>query len=215
MDILEYIKNDLNNHDYDNIIYFLDETEKDKYEKIKELLNNDYGYLDIVLDFNDYNKLKPLFEQVTDKDMESYKIMILSNYINYSILNKAGVENLIDVIVPKVAEDLFSEDLDKYITSGDMLLNYEVFEAIKDKAKEEYKKYARIHYLLDNVDDIMLQKCINDLFVYRSSIAMMGYTTEKLLAYSTSNNHPLERVHDYISIESDVKRKKYINGGIL
>ena len=64
MDILKLVEIFLTNHDHDNIIYFLDKTEKDIYEKIIELLNKDYGYLDIVLDFKDYDKLKPLFRKI-------------------------------------------------------------------------------------------------------------------------------------------------------
>lgn len=214
MDIIRLIENDLDNHYYDNIIYFLDETEKDKYEKIKELLNHDYGYLDIVLDFNDYELLKPLFEQISDKD-NSTKISILSDYLNYSILSRANITTLDNIEVSKVGEILFGKDLDRYYNMDEILFNMEVFDTIKNKVKTDNKKNARIHYLLDNVDDFTLQKCINDLYVYRVGIAMMGYTTKELSSTLTTNNHMMERVHDYMCFYSDIKQKKKIRGGII
>ena len=211
MDIIRLIENDLDNHYYDNIIYYLDKKEKDKYEKIKELLNHDYGYLDIVLDFKDYDKLKPLFEQIPDND-NSTKISILSDYLNYSILSRANITTLDNIEVSKVGEILFGKDLDRYYNMDEILFNMEVFDTIKNKVKTDNKKNARIHYLLDNVDDFTLQKCINDLYVYRVGIAMMGYTTKELSSTLTTNNHMMERVHEMLNY---IKQKKKIRGGII
>ena len=213
MDILKLVEIFLTNHDHDNIIYFLDKTEKDIYEKIIELLNKDYGYLDIVLDFKDYDKLKPLFEQIPEKDMNSYKIMILSDYLNYSILTKANIDTLDGIQVSKVGKCIFGKDLEKYNNMDELLLNTELFDALENKAKETIEKKARIHYLLDNVDDVILQKCINDLYVYRTDVSMMGYTTKKLLSTLTSNNHAMENVHDYMRFDSEIKQKTK-KGGI-
>jgi len=213
MDILKLVEIFLTNHDHDNIIYFLDKTEKDIYEKIIELLNKDYGYLDIVLDFKDYDKLKPLFEQIPDND-DYTRIIILSDYLNYSILTKANIDTLDGIQVSKVGECIFGKDLEKYNNMDELLLNTELFDALENKAKETIEKKARIHFLLDNVDDVILQKCINDLYVYRTDVSMMGYTTKRLLSTLTSNNHAMENVHDYMRFDSEVKQKTK-KGGIL
>ena len=96
----------------------------------------------------------------------------------------------------------------------ELLLNTELFDALENKAKETIEKKARIHFLLDNVDDVILQKCINDLYVYRTDVSMMGYTTKRLLSTLTSNNHAMENVHDYMRFDSEVKQKTK-KGGIL
>lgn len=205
MEILKYIKNNLSNQYYDNIIYFLDETEKDKYEEIIELLNKDYGYLDIVLDFKDYDKIKPLFEQINNNipyDKEALKCLIISDYLNYSILKGANIEN------DEMGECLFGGSLNNYIQTDSILFEFEVEDSLKEIALTTKNRNARIHYLLDAVDDIDLQKCINNLFVYRTGIAMLGYTTKDLLAYYTTNRQLMERTHDYMEFDSEEKQKK-------
>lgn len=211
MDILKLIEIHLDNHDHDNIIYFLDETEKDKYEKIIELLNKDYGYLDVVLDFNDYDKLNPLLSKLSDKNVFN-RIMILSDYLNYSILTKANIDIVDGMKVSNVGKHLFSDDLEKYNKMNEVIFTSDVVDALKAKAEKKNKK-ARIHYLLDNVDNIILQKCINDLYVYHADVAMMGYTTKNLSTTLTSNSNYMENIHDYMSFDSDVKQKKLIKGG--
>lgn len=216
MEILDYVERDLNSHYYDNIIYFLTEEEKEKYIKIRELLEKDYGYLDIVLDFDDYYKLKPLFDKLPKDEIQRkvMKNMIISDYLNYSILSKAGIEINRGVSVSKIGEALFSGDLKKYIDNEDLFFNYDVCEPIEKLAEKTTNKKARIHFILNNVKDKRLQQNINDLFVYRCDIAMMGYTTKELLTYHASNGEFMQDIHDYTSILSDNKRKRLIRGGM-
>lgn len=210
MIILDYIERDLNSHYYDNVIYSLAESEKDKYEEIKRLLESDYGYLDIVLNFDDYDKLKPLFEQLPKNEIERniIKNMIISDYLSYSILSKANIDTLnYNISVSKIGENLFGGNINNYIDAEDLFFSYDVCEPLKKKAQTKKHQKARVHFLLDYVEDVRLQKCINDLFAYRSDIAMMGYITKELLTYQTIQNGMIENVHDYIEIMSEEKQK--------
>ena len=206
MDILKKIKGDLNNHYHDNIIYQLNENEIDKYNEIKTLLDKDYGYLDIVLDFSDYDKLDALFKQLSNKNI-LLKHTINSDYINYCILKKAGIENIDFVSISEIGKNLFRGDIFKYMNCDSLLFDFNVSEQIKKKAQTTKNKKCRIHFLLDNVTNVDLQKCINDFIAYRCDIAMMCYTTKDLLTHYTTNNNIIERIHDYIEIESNEKEK--------
>ena len=207
MDILNYIKNDLNNHYHDNMIYQLNENETDKYNEIKTLLDNDYGYLDIVLDFKDYDKLNKLFEQLSNNDLE-LKYTINNDYINYCILKGAGIETIdSNISISEIGKNLFRGDIFKYMNCDSLLFYFDVYDPLIKKAKTTKNKKCRIHFLLDNVTNVDLQKCINDFISYRCDVAMMCYTTKNLLTHCTTNNNIIENVHDYIKIESDEKEK--------
>ena len=203
MDILKRIEGDLNNHYHDNIIYQLNENETDTYEKVKDLLDEDYGYLDIVLDFKDYDKLNMLFKQ-----SDIIKHTIINDYLNYCILKGANIDTLVfDISIPEIGEYLFGGDASKYISCDSLYFYFDVYDHLIEKAKTTKNKKCRIHFLLDNVTDIDLQKCINDFISYRCDVAMMCYTTKNLLTHCTTNNNFIENVHDYISVESEEKEK--------
>ena len=207
MDILRHIERDLNSHYHDNIIYQLNENETDTYEQIKKLIKEDYGYLDIVVSFEDYEKLNALFKQLSNKN-KHLKHTINSDYINYCILKGADIETIgSDVSVSRIGKNLFGGDIFKYMNCDSLLFDFDVSEQIKKKAQTTKNKKCRIHFLLDNVLNVDLQKCINDFIAYRCDIAMMCYTTKDLLTTYTTNNNIIENVHDYIRIESDEKNK--------
>lgn len=195
METIKDVEKDLSTNYHDNAIYFLKENE---YEKIKTLLDKDYGYLDVILKFDDYQKLYPLLQEAKTKGVI---YMIITDYINNSILKNANIGD-------PMRDILFEGDIDKYKKSDSLIFYYDVQEELNNKAKDTKKKKARIHYLLDNVKDIELQKCINDLFVYRCGISMMGYSTDNLLSYYTSTNHPMDEVHDYRKVMTYQKINK-------
>ena len=203
MDILKRIEGDLNNHYHDNTIYFFNENEKDTYEKVKDILDEDYGYLDIVLDFKDYDKLNTLFEQ-----SDIIKHIIINDYLNYCILRGANIDTLdSNISISEIGEYLFGGDASKYISCDSLYFYFDVYDHLIEKAKTTKNKKCRIHFLLDNVTDIDLQKCINDFISYRCDVAMMCYTTKNLLTHCTTNNNFIENVHDYMSVESDEREK--------
>ena len=111
--------------------------------------------------------------------------------------------------------DLYNGNYNNFLDTY-LLLFMDIYESLREKAKQEtIKQYARIHFLLDNVNDKILQRNINDLFVYRGDISMIGYTSKDLNSYHTTSNVFMESVHDYQSYVSDKRltkiKKKYID----
>ena len=93
--------NKIQNHYYDNMIYYFDTSEIKEYDELKELLKKDYGFLDVVLDFDDYKLLKTIYEQIpNDLDINAIKtndisdINDMSTYKNtfYTMFKKSNME---------------------------------------------------------------------------------------------------------------------------
>ena len=198
METIKEVEIDLIQNYYDNAIYYL---KPEEYERIIGLLDKDYGYLDVILNFKDYYKLKPLLDQATGKYI---KYTMINDYLNYSMLRNANIND-------DKREYLFDGDYTKFMEADNLSFFLDVEEALKDKAKETEKQKVRIHYLLDEVKDIQLQKCINYLFVYRCGITMMGYTTNDLLSYYTTNNNIMQDVHDHRMVMT-YKRENKLGG---
>ncbi|MBR1377201.1 MAG: hypothetical protein IJ565_05300 [Bacilli bacterium] len=202
---MEIIKNDIESFSGYNKIYYLGKSEKDNYNMIKELLTKDYGFLDIVLDFKDYGKLKPMYDSISkDKNKEDIEILknfITRTYLYYSILTNSGVNT------DEVNKALFNGDI------NDLLKVFIDFESvsyqIKEKALEKEHAKARIHFFLDEVLNETLQKNINDIFIYRSNIVRMGYTTMELQSYTNTLGYAtIESPHDYQAYCTKAKRKE-------
>ena len=200
MGILDNIKHDLCNHHYDNMIYTLDESETSVYEQVIELLKKDYGFLDIVLDFTDYDRIKPLFLKYPNAIP-----FIIEDYVYYSILSKANI-NIEDYDINS------REQLEKMYNGEEFEILWieKVLEKLKEKAKETENGEARVHFLFDNIDDVRLQQEVNALFYTRSgNVAFMGYHTKPLLSKCTTTGDRVDPVHDYIKVISDKARKTY------
>lgn len=213
---LKHIKNDIMTYCCYNKIYYLSSSEKDKYETIKKWLKEDYGFLDIVLDFDDYKKLGILFENIPDDKTDEQKNMVKSiiarTYLCYSILNKANISKTkYGEDISNIGQILFNGDYNGFFKLYSLSFNDGVRDLLNLEAKNTEKGEARIHFLFDEVHDETLQKNINDLFIYRGRIAMMGYVTTDLKTYKSTNSSAfLESPHDYISFETKIKRKEYI-----
>lgn len=177
--IINRVKMDLT-YNPSSTLYELDESQKDIYEQIKVLVNGEYEYLDIVFDKEDYEELLSKFKGRP----ENIKRMFLLDFLTNRILSKAG-----------------------YKTSDEETIWFDkMIQMLKSKCAEESKKTTRIHFFLDDVNDVMLQKKINDLIASRG-IVILGYTTKDLLTYCCSNGTFIEATHDYMSAQSDRKRE--------
>ena len=191
---------------YDNELYIFSSEEKELYNGVIDEINNDYGYYDLVMDFNNYNELEPLFESLSSlpKYVEIKK-MVTMQFVLSEILKKAEILDLSD--------NFKKGDLRKII--GSTLLGVDdVLNSVKTKAKVACEKqYARIICLLDNVNDPILQQCINDLFACRSEVAIIGYTTNDLASYLTTKNVLLDKNHDCKLYISDKKMSELKKGG--
>ncbi len=199
MDLVRMIQLELQDHRIDNTIYLFDETETDCYEETKNMVKGNYDFFDIVPDLSDYGKLK---EQI-DKLDPSLRCSAVKDYLLYKIFIAANID-----------KEFYEEQIKKqfdgdFITECvDILLDYA--NGIKEKAKKEKNGYARVHFFLDDIDDIYLQEAINDLIYARCSIAVMCYTTKDLITCSTTSGGTdiIENSHDYRKIESRKRIKR-------
>lgn len=210
-------KIDLKTKYYDNELYCFSSEEKDSYNSIIRDLNGNYGFLDIVLDFSDYYQLEPLFDTISKMpNFDVIKNTISMQYLLYSILNKANIVKLdnSNIGINDIQYNLFSNNL-KNIFSGSLLNYIDVYQTIRRKAKEETEKgYARIICLLDNVHDIHLQQCINDLVVYRGDVSIIGFTTKELASSLTTNKKAVDDNKDYKLFMSEKKMSELKKEGM-
>lgn len=198
MDLLDRILMDLESLKIDNVVYLFDETETEYYEQTKKIVNKNYGFFDIVPDLSDYGKLK---EQI-NKLNSSLKYDIVKNYLFYKIFIKADID-----------KTFYEEQLNKLL-NGNFITDYvdislDYVGKIKEKAKNEKNGYARIHFFLDNIDSISLQKAINNLIYARCFISVVCYTTKGLKTCSTTYGgfDIIQEAHDYRKVKSDKKEK--------
>ena len=185
MSLMFEAKNDLNNFARWNNIYYFDETEIDKYNEIKELVKQkkDYGFLDIVMDIDDFEEIERRYERLKDQHMSKLECLYIL------IMQKAGFDMKEDDLV---IFHTFKSDLNR-------------------KANEQGKKYTRLLFLLDSIKDIGLQNAINELICNRD-ITIMCYTLGPLLTYATTNGNVIVNVHDFSAIGNYKVKKKVLKG---
>ena len=192
---------------YQNIIYMLSEDEKDTYYSMLELLNEDYGFLDIKINFVDYYKVQQTIESIpANLDKKVLSNIIIRQYLLYKLLKESEIDTYVEYEIPieNFADSVFCGDYNK-IRNTKLLMIDDVYEKIKEKAKSKPNPYARIHFLINDVSDEELQKGINDLFFCRSSISMIGYTTHNLLTYETTKGLNISQPNDFTLIASEKK----------
>ena len=188
--MLDRIKSDLGYFCDWNVIYEFSQTEHEEIDKVRNLLKEDYNYMDIVLDKNDFDKMEEGLETVTspfgeeigpDHDQYSYtKWRILESRLMGAILEKAGLED---------------ESFNEFIQFG-------YPKKLKDKAKELGKKNFRIQIIFDDVQSRELQTAIDELILSRD-FNIMGYASKPLLSYCSYSGIYMESTHDYSHVISD------------
>ena len=202
--MVDIIKKDLENLYGWNYLYpgLTDE----EYNQTKELIKNDYGFFDVILNFDDYKQLDSLKNSIPDNfDSSQRKLVInsiIGQYINYKIVKSADVEKY---DYSQLEDALFGESFEKYRESK-WILFYKLPELLKEKAKTKENQEARLLLLLDSIEDIHLQKAINSIISSRS-ITLFGYTTkDDLLSYYTDQGKLLQDPHDYITKTKILRR---------
>ena len=214
MEILKKIKEDLNDNYFDNMIYTFDSSERKEYRELQKILNKDYGFLDIVLDFRDYYRLANLLRRETDDDedkpitreeidADEVRNAILNDYLYYTLLIKAGVDvSTNQTKLNKLFNGLYNME--------ESLLPFLCLDSIFEQSFRRGKKGVRVHILFDEIADFNLQLHVNDMFSTQSDVAFIGYCTDKPLTYYTYSGQPLEPGVDYKPVVSDKKRKSHI-----
>lgn len=174
--IIKIIRMDLYSNQ-DSTIYFLDESQKDIYEEIKQMvLQNEDKYLDVILDSKDFEEVLSALKGTSEK----IKKMFMLDYVINKILTNAG----------------FTLEKDESIWPELMV------RMLNNMCINKSKVSPRIHFFLDDVNDAILQTKINDLFASRG-LTTVGYTTKSLSTYETSKGLILDGTHDYREVHSD------------
>ena len=195
--MFDILKMHLSNNGYDNHIYFC--LTENEINELKLLLNEDYGYIDLVIDFDDLNKLDKLINSVPEDSDKTLMIRyIYSQYIIYKIVSQIEINDEYNMIgsIEEKKESIFSGDFELFKNSKITL--FMIIERELEKLAKNKNTRARIHFLLDGVNNKILQQVINDFFYLRSPICFMGYTSkDSLLHYYNTMGSVLESPHDY------------------
>ena len=184
--MFEILKNNLSENSYDNHIYF--GLSNEEIVNLKELLKNDYGCLDIVMNFDDISKLDNLTNHIPNNlDQNLIKKYIYQYYLYYKILGVVEENNELKKILFYGNIDQFRDY--KIIMFSSVLQKLELF---------ANNKRIRLHFFLNEHHNKYLQKQINDLIYMRIPVAIRCYTTDdNLITYLTSDGSMLESPHDY------------------
>jgi len=183
MDLLERIKKDIETFYGYAIMYNFDSSEYGEYKQALTLLNVDHGFLDVVLAKDDFSKILNFAEEYKENDI-AYKNILQSALMNLIIEKASGVK----------------ASLDEPVWYNFML------DTLKRCSKDTQYERPRLHVILDDVDNELLQVQINDLFV-STGLTIMGYSTKPLLTYFDSFGTAILPIHDYIEARS-AKRVK-------
>ena len=184
MDLVEKIIADLKTFSDWNAIYRFDESEEGLVEVVKKFLTSDYQFLDIVLTKKDCNAI---VYELSKLNHISQKLTV-QDLLYRTLLNKAGIS-----------------------TEADLFLDNDVIKKLNTKATELNKKGFRIHVVLDDIDDLILQQAINNLICIRR-FNVMAYQSKKNYPYVTSNGFVLQPTHDFSSYVSDKYSKNSERG---
>ncbi len=201
--IEDLIKLHLQSKFYDNTIYELSPDEQDVLDRVLEYLKDDYGFLDILVDFDDYDRFEELLSIIPNgKEKSIWTSIITRDYLMYQIIKR------VDLGRPQykdVEKSLFVKDLHEY--SVPVLRFDRISSDLKEKAKETDKGYARIHIMLDKITNVELQRNVNNLFTFRDDISKVGYATKDLMTYYTTSEKYMRNTHDYQTVVSDMREK--------
>lgn len=192
--MFEILKIHLENNGYDNHIYY--GLTNDELIEIKNLLQNDYGYIDLIMDFSDLDKLNPLIESIPQSLNNTLTLTwIYAQYISYKILKQIHLPEVFesyDVSLEEMEKSLFSGDLETFRWTNTVLVDF------VDRHIRIFDKRVRVHMFLDEINNKDFQKYINLLLGSRMFMTFMGYTNkEQLLTYYTLKNQIIESPHDY------------------
>ncbi|MBQ7140170.1 MAG: hypothetical protein IJO32_01550 [Bacilli bacterium] len=192
--MFKIIEQQIKDNGYDNHIYF-GLTDVEIY-CLKQILKKDYGYIDLIINFDDSKKLSQLINSIPKNlNHELIKSIIYEQYINYKILKAGNIsDENIGISTNELENILFSDNFENF-----RKIDFILYMTLEKELKKLNKK-TRLHLFLDDVNDILLQIKINDLIYSRQSLILMVYTVkDKLITHTTSNNSFIESPHDYRS----------------
>lgn len=166
---------------------------------------NESPFLDFVLEFEDYYKLDGLINSVPETEPNRTYIInrIIEEYLYFKIIEKFNTRKY---DVNRIKSILFGQEYEKY-KDIDTILWMVIEREIEEACQETEGKRARFHFFMDSVNDIRLQRKINDLYARRTKIVMMGYTTkDDLITYSYDKERYIQDPHDYQTHDLKLKQ---------
>ena len=192
-----------------NMIAYFSKSEKNIINTIKECVTEEnLGYLDVPLDFSDYDRLQPMISNLPDDKYRMYeKHFIARQYLLYQIMKSAKLDKEYSLV--DFEKNLFSDDVYKLHDAHTPFDFEDISEELNHKAQDTSTiGAARIHFFLDEVNDIPLQLCINDIYATRWNIGMMGYTTKDRLLLATTTGNGIQDINDFMSYTSDKREEE-------
>lgn len=184
-----------------NVIYFFAASEKADVENIRKDLTKDNGFLDVVVDLSDYNRLQSMIDSIPESDREFSEGRISKTYLLYKIMKSANLNQ--EYSLEEIEENLFSGDVDALFETYAPLYFGDIRDELAKKAVDTTAKgEARVHLFLDEVNSESLQRNINGIYTSSNQIAVLGYITKELLTLNVDDHTILERLHDYDAYES-------------
>ena len=197
--MFKILKMHLENNGYDNHIYF--SLTNEEMALVRNLLNKDNGYLDIIISFEELNLLDKLINNIPNYLDKNYVLKnIYEQYICYKIVSQVELEDKYNFIGSLDEKELSLFDGNFDLFKNSLLTPFMIIERELDELAKDNNTKARIHFLFDGVNNNILQQVINDYFSSRSPICFMGYTTKSsLLHFYNTNGGVMQAPHDYCS----------------
>ena len=171
MELLNKINEHLLESYGNNYIFEFDESEKDEYNFVPNMLEKDYGFVDIIFDQNDFNDLLDGYDE--NKPYEKYSC-IQENFQRI-ILKKLNIEY-----------------------NDDILTRYSFEGMIKRSTNVESLSHVRLHIMADSITDIYIQMVIND-YIIENRFTVFIYKSKELLTYYNGGTVPMLNTHNYYS----------------
>lgn len=180
MELLDRIEEHLQRSYGYNYFFEFDESEEEECNSVADLLNRDYGFVDIVLNRDSF---KEMLDGYTE-DNPYGKYAYFQDSFRSVILKKMGIEFDID-----------------------LLTEFSFERKMIDALNVKNKYYIRLHVFSDYISDEKLQMVIND-YITMNCFTIFLYKSKELKTYYNGGAMPILHMHDYYSEASKKFERK-------
>lgn len=203
--MIEIIKRHLENQTVGSHFHF--GLSDDDFRRLAELLEGDYGLEEVIVDFDDLDRLDAILASIPENLNRSLLVYyVYEQYLYYKILSQIDIPSSIDLDIKKTEDVLFGGDFERF-TKLEWVFLADLDEIIT-KFNNENKRRIRLHLMLDGVEDTILQMVINSIVAPRFSMVIMGYTSRvSLITYQLmSEGRDLELTAEYFAYGKDSQK---------
>lgn len=204
MKISSYFEKSFLNSDKMKGNFVINDCSQEFMELSKEKLSNTTSKIKppIVIFEKKHSKfLKNSLSKCINEDMKYYCARTyLSSKLSVSIMNATNISQIASGCILKDFKELIS-----IIESGDMtkFLSSKTL-SLLDTYDELIKSINEIHIFLNEINDIYLQKAINDLIFTDKTFSLKIFTSLPFATLSTSDNFILETPYHYLNYSSKI-----------